>query len=193
METVPGLTFDSGPHAYRFNGSPVPGVTGILHPYSGLEHVDAELLRVTAEFGTHVHQTIDLYDTGNLDRDSLDPALEAHLVVWEAFLEDTGAKVIYSEAKVYSRKHGYAGTLDKIVSWKGRNRIIDIKTGAAVPKTVGPQVQAYNRAWNEMTGQRRMPCYCCHLRPDRYTLHQLKDPRDWDIFKAALTLHRWSH
>ncbi|KKK92433.1 hypothetical protein LCGC14_2703000, partial [marine sediment metagenome] len=34
--------------------------------------------------------------------------------------------------------------------------------------------------------------YCAHLKPDgKYDLHKLSDPRDWDIFKAALMLCKW--
>ena len=188
-----GLTLNQGSHGYKFKGNPVPGVTRVLDPYSGLEFVDAETLRATAEFGTHVHQAIHLYDMENLQRHLLSPAIEAHLAVWEGFLEETGAVVLESELAVYSKKLGYAGTIDKLLRWGKSNRLLDIKTGAAIPKTVGPQTSAYQRALYDTTGQRTTRRYCLHLEPDRYTLHLLNDPRDWDIFKAALTLHRWSH
>ena len=138
MNSPTGLTFEAGPHIYKFQGNPVPSVTGILDPYSGLEFVDAEVLRVTAEFGNHVHSACHLHDTGALNRIGLSPAIEAHLTAWERFLADTGAVVLYSGTRVYSSKLGYAGTLDKIVRWGESNRIIDIKTGSVLPKTVGP-------------------------------------------------------
>ena len=55
-----------------------------------------------------------------------------------------------------------------------------------MPRTVGPQTAAYNAALGL-----RMPRYCCLLGPGTYKLNELKDPRDFDIFKAALTLYRW--
>jgi hypothetical protein len=129
----------------------------------------------------------------NLDRPSLSPAIEAHLRAWESFLEETGAVVMWSELQVYSAKLNYAGTLDKVLRWGETNRIIDLKTGSVVPRTVGPQLEAYNRALKEQTSGKLLRKYCVHLGPDKYTLHRLNNPQDWDIFKAALTLHHWSH
>ncbi len=69
--------------------------------------------------------------------------------------------------------------------------MIDIKTGSGVPKTVGPQTAAYNEAWHAMTGQPRMQRSCVHLMPNSYSVKPLREPDDWDIFKAALLLHKW--
>lgn len=189
--TAIGLAFDEAAHAYTFHGEPVPGVTTVLEPWSGLEFVDPLTLQAAAEFGTHVHMACDFYNKGILDRSSLDPEIEAYLAGWEKYLEESGAVVVYSEAKVVHPVYKYAGTLDTICRLKKTNRLTDIKTGSAIPKTVGPQTAAYNEAWHAMTGQDRMRRQCVHLMPNDYTVQHLDRPDDWDIFKAALTLYQW--
>lgn len=191
---IQDIQFEEESHTYSHNGVKIPGVTSVLDRWSGLEHVNPQILAEAALFGTHVHDACDLYNRGELDEDDLND--NSHHVWeyfrgWVKFLEDTGAVVVESELKVHHPTLGYAGTLDNIVNLKKTNRIVDIKTGTALPKSVGPQVEAYNQAYKAMTGNRLMKRYCCHLKPYDYTLHALTNPRDWDIFKAALTMHRW--
>jgi hypothetical protein len=191
-----GLTFDEASHTYRVDGRRWPSVTQVLDRYSGLEHVDAEVLRRAAEFGTHVHAACHLYNEERLDWDRLDPALLGHVRGWQRFLEETGAVVLSSECKVLSRRHGFCGTLDARAVW-GRERgarLIDIKSTNGLPITTGPQTAGYLEAWHEMTGERMRYRYCCHLTGNgEYRLHPLKDPRDWERFKAALVVHQWLH
>ena len=186
------LEFQSEGHRYLLDGMEVPSVTGILEPYTGLEYVDRELLRRAAEFGTHVHEACHLFNLDMLNSDALDPALAPYVTAWAQFLEDTGAVVLQSEFRVASEQLGYAGTLDTIVFWGKSNRLIDIKSTAGVPRTTGPQTAAYTQAYREQTGESIRDRYCAHLKPDgKYDLHKLSDPRDWDIFKAALMLCKW--
>ncbi len=186
------LSFDGPTHTYRFGGRKVPSVTTVLEPYSGLHHVDPELLAAAAEFGTHVHDACDLYNRGKLDWSALSEPLIPYVQGWENFLNDTGAVVTASEQRVWHPRLMYAGTLDNVVHWKKSQHMIDIKTGTTVPKSVGPQTAAYSEAWKVETKQRLKMRYCCHLLGEgRYNLITLNDPQDWSIFKAALLVHRW--
>lgn len=192
---MPILTFNEGDHTYDLDGMNVPGVTSVLDPYSGLEFMRehrAELLQRAGEFGNHVHQACHLLNLEELDWDSLDPTLVPYVRAWEDFLEDTGAIVVKSEHKVYSVRHKFAGTLDVIVDWKQRLRMIDLKTTASIPKTVGPQTAAYKEAHAEMTGQYISDRYCLLLKPDgRYKSKKLDNPADWTIFQSALNVYNW--
>jgi len=184
------LEFLSASHEYRFQGRKLPSVTTVLRPYyDGLEHMDPDKLAMLALFGTHVHQTCHLFNIGMLDRDSLTPAIDSYLAGWEKCLDESGLVVLESETRVLNEELGYAGTLDVIGMFPKQKRevVIDIKTGTYVPRTVGPQTAAYNAARGK-----RVARYCCLLQPNAYKLVPLDDPRDFDIFKAALTLHRWS-
>lgn len=185
------LTFEPEEHRYFVDGREVPSVTKILEPYSCLEFVDKELLKRASEFGTNVHTACHLHDCGELDRAALDPELEPYLAGWEQFLADTGATVVLSEYRVASA-YGYAGTFDKLVAWGKSLRLIDIKSGSVVPRTVGPQVAAYVQAYAEESGAKIRDRYCLHLPGDgKYHAHKLNDARDWSIFQSALNVHRW--
>lgn len=190
--TARGLEFDEATHTYRLDGVRAPSVTQVLDPYSGLEHVDPAVLKAAAEFGNHVHLACHYFNEGTLNRAALDPPLVPYVNAWERFLNETGAVVIASECRVFSRRHGFAGTLDSRVAWGRRNRLIDIKSTTGVPRTVGPQTAGYAEAWHEMTGERMRDRYCIQLRGDgTYRSHKLEDPRDWEIFKACLVVHQW--
>lgn len=187
------LEFNETTHTYQYQGKVVPSVTQILEPYSGLEYVDQQTLEATAEFGNHVHLATHLHDIGELDRSSLDPLVDDYLVGWEKFLKDSGAVPIYSETQIYSARLRVAGTLDRIMAWNRSNSnvMIDIKTGSSITRTVGPQTAAYDEIWHEMTGQRHMKRYCVHLKSKTYNLVKQDNPNDINIFRAALTMHRW--
>jgi len=185
------IEFEPVNHIYTVDGLEVPSVTHVLEPYSSLQYVDRELLRRAAVFGDHVHQACHLFDRGELDEDTLDPELVPYLDGWKQFLADSGAVVILSEYRVASRKHGYAGTFDKLLFWGKSKRLVDVKSGSVLPKTVGPQVAAYVEAYAEQ-GERIRDRYCVHLPgAGKYKSHRLNDPRDWNIFKAALVMHNW--
>lgn len=189
-----GLTFDEVSHTYRVDGRRWPSVTQVLDRYSGLEHVEPEVLRRAAEFGNHVHAACHLFNEERLDWARLDPGLVGHVEGWRAFLEDTGAVVLSSECRVVSRRHGFCGTLDSRVAWGKSTRLIDIKSTSSLPITVGPQTAGYSEAWHEMSGERLRDRYCVHLvGAGKYIVHPLKDPRDWERFKAALVVHQWLH
>lgn len=187
-----GLTFDGPSHTYRVDGRIWPSVTQCLDRYAGLEAVPADILRRAAEFGTHVHEACHLFNEERLDWEALDPALRGHVEGWRKFLDDTGAVVLSSECRVVSRRHGFCGTLDARVAWGKSTRLIDIKSTASLPITTGPQTAAYAEAWHEMGGDRIRDRYCVQLTGEgRYKVHPLKDPRDWERFKAALVVHQW--
>jgi hypothetical protein len=186
------LTFEPREHRYFLDGKEFPSVTTILKPYSGLEHVDRDLLERAAEFGTHVHEACHLFNMGALEWASLDEPLVPYVRAWESFLEDTGAVVLLSEHRVVSERNGFAGTLDTVVFWGKSNRLIDIKSAASTPKTVGMQLAAYAEAHAEMTGERIRDRHCVRLASDgRYASTKHADPSDWSRFKAALILHKW--
>lgn len=186
-----GVAFDGPSHTYRVDGRVWPSVTQCLDRYAGLEHVDADVLRRAAEFGTHVHSACHLHNEERLDWKALDPELARYVRGWIKFLDESGAVVLSSEQRVVSRRHGFCGTLDARVAWGRTSRLVDIKSTSTLPRTVGPQTAGYGEAWHEMTGERIRDRYCVHLKPDDYVVHKLSDPRDWERFKAALVVHQW--
>lgn len=189
-----GLTFDPALHEYHHDRIKVPGVTTVLQPWNGLEHCDPDQLAMLAEFGTHVHEAVDLYNKGTLNHASLTPAVESYLMGWCRFLEESGFVVTASEERVYHPKMGYAGTLDSLgyFTHKKTMSLVDVKTGLTMPKSVGPQTAAYGEAYALEHRVRRPMRYCCLLGPGTYKLEALVNVTDFDVFKAALTIHRWA-
>ncbi len=137
-----GLTFDPALHEYHFDKMRAPGVTSVLERWNGLEHVDQDRLAMLAEFGTHVHEAVHLYNLGELNHASLTPAVESYLAGWIRFEVESGFTVVLSEERVYHPKMGYAGTLDSLGTFPRHGRdlsLVDVKTGIAMPKCVGPR------------------------------------------------------
>lgn len=191
------LDFDAAAHAYTLNGRRVPSVTQVLDPLNVLDGIPWDVLEAARVFGNHVHEACHLVNLDALDWTSLDPVLESYVRGYLKFLADSGFVVIASEERVASVKMQYAGTLDLrgvIPGRRSRRVIADIKSTAALPRTVGPQTAAYDAAHCEATGDKPHERYCLHLKPDGYTWAPLKDgPRvqDLTVFVSALNIHRF--
>lgn len=193
-----GLTFDEAAHVYRLNGAAVPSVTQALQLIDSFAGVPLDVLERAREFGQHVHRTVELDARGELDEESLDPALAEYLAGWRLFLRERKARVLASELRVCSRKLRYAGTLDALVEIAGRLTLVDVKSGAVPILTVGPQTAAYLYALRECwpslsrsTLPPSLPRACVQLTPNSYQLVPLRDPRDWNVFLSALNIHQW--
>lgn len=117
-----------------------------------------------ADRGTIVHAAVESYMDGKpVDKDAVQQALEEKNVpehLWKAtykmidgvleFLFDFEPEVFWSEATVYSREYGYAGTADLICKMRIGDSvlpvILDIKTGKAVYNETAMQLTAYASA-----------------------------------------------
>ena len=116
-----------------------------------------------ADRGTVVHAAVEAYVAGQkVDLDHVQFQLEEKQVpeaLWPAtykmidgvleFLFDFEPEILRSESTVYSREHGYAGTLDMLAKIRiGRSilpAVLDIKTGKAIYNEVAMQLAAYGR------------------------------------------------
>jgi hypothetical protein len=179
-----GLTFDTENHVYGYRGRVIPSVTqilgAVLNEYAG---IPPDVLERAADFGRHVHAATDLNDRGELDEDALDPQLLGHLKQWRRFLSETGFVVTTIERRVFNKRLGYAGTLDREGLWKNTSWVLDIKTGA-VPKSVGPQLSAYQHALDPAPKKR----LCVALTANNYKLIPCDEPSDFSIFQSCLNV-----
>lgn len=182
------LTFDEAAHAYHVAGVRWPSVTQVLDPLLELDGIPWGILAAAAAFGQHVHQACHLFNLGRLDWHRLDPALMPYVSAWQRFLTETGCVVVASEMRVAHRRLRYAGTLDTIGLIRGHRELVDIKSTAAIPRTVGPQTAAYAEAAGEPRIRRRV----VQLRDDgTYRSESLKSSADWHLFLSALNIHQW--
>lgn len=190
------VEFNAGRHEYRVGGVLFPSVTQVLDPLEDWSAVPASILRAAADFGDHVHKACHLHDTGTLDWSSLDAELIPYVEQYQLFLEETGAVVLASELRVAHEGLRYAGTLDKLLLLHDHESLVDLKTTAVVPRTVGPQTAGYAQAVqpSSMRSSRLMKRrYCLHLQADKYRLIPQRDPTDINVFHAALTLYHWQN
>lgn len=206
------LEFDPVRHAYTLNGLPVPSVTRVISPLNEFSTFIREgTLAKAAERGTAVHFATELHDQAFLDdlagaepaptpdtiwrpeEDAL-PAVRPYLGAWRRFLADTAFEVHEIEARTFSSRHRYAGTIDRLGVLNGQRCVIDIKTTSAIGPQVGIQLAAYQAATNEHrpAAERYRKRFACQLRPDgSYRLEEFRDPADWSVFLALLQLHNW--
>lgn len=192
------LEFNAEAHEYLLDGQRVPSVTQVLDPLLELWRVDPALLESAREFGSHVHMAVDLFNRGELDEASLDPALVPPLSGWKAFLRATGTEIVESEARVFHRGARYAGTLDAVGLMPGRRgrgevrALIDVKSGV-LPFTVGPQTAAYESARRslELPPCRRRLCVQLTSEPPFYRVHELTELSDLTMFLSALNVYRF--
>jgi len=186
---MPELVFSAARHEYRLDGRVLPSVTQILAPLEDFGSVPAEVLARAAEFGTHVHQAINLMLRCVLDWNSLDLALVPYVAGAQRFVEESGLHVIASEMRVYHKGLHFAGTLDLLADWKGSRCLFDWKTGA-IPRSTGPQLAGYALALATAAPpvKRR---YCVQLIPNDYRVTALTDPADRGIFQSCLNVYHW--
>lgn len=171
----------------------MPGVTSILEPLQLYEWEDnpfitAEILQAARDFGRNVHIATHLFDMGELDEEALSPPLVPYLDGWKAFLFETGFTITHSEERVWNKKAGYAGTLDRRGLLAKRKWLLDIKSGA-MPWTVGYQTAAYQEAIPP--AERPRSRMAVQLLPTgRYRVHEQKDDGDFQIFLSALNIFK---
>lgn len=183
---MPTLTFDPEKHEYRLDGVKLIGVTTVLREAKLYDFYG--LSGYYAERGTAIHTVTELDDKGALNEaanDIVNPVIP-YLDAWRKFKDETGVEVLQTEEAVFHPIYRYAGTLDRRVLWRGREGIIDLKSGLKAPwHTL--QTAAYAKTFN-----RPLLRFSLYLRQNgTYELDEHKDPDDWEIFKAALLLVNW--
>ena len=188
------LAFDEPTHTYTLDGERVPSVTQVIKPLAMLDDVPEMVLEQARARGSRVHAAVDAYNRGAFDAE-LPPAERGYLDAWCGFLADSGAVVVASELRVAHPKLRYAGTLDTLLDVAGRTWLVDAKTTASVPPSVGPQTAGYAAAYGLVDKGLLLPVHrraCVLLRPDgKYRVHPLNDPADWAMFQSCLNIYKW--
>lgn len=133
----------------------------------------------TADIGTQVHEWIEAYidSSFGLCDSPADPVNEHiknsvnQFLAWE---EENEVEWLVAEQRIYSRKYGYAGTMDSEAIVKGKFTLVDLKTGSGIYPEMFMQVAAYAKARQEENGQKH----------DQLCI--LRIPRDGDSFEYVV-------
>lgn len=191
------LTFNDELHEYRLGGVVVPSVTQVLGKLHDFSMVPRDVLEAACVRGTIVHRLCEYHDLNDLDPSSIGewwPYLDA----WINFIADYGAEWHGIEQRGYSRRHGFAGTMDRrgVFAKKAPGRwIVDVKTSVQPHRVWGMQTAAYRQIATEedpswMLARRAT----VQLRPDgTYRFLEWSDPEDWTAFLALIHLSNWSN
>lgn len=128
----------------------------------------------------------ELEDAGALKMEEIPNTLGGYVDGWKKFKDDTGVEIVLSEEAVCNRIYRYAGTLDRMILWKGKKAVVDIKSGNSAPWHA-LQTMAYAKCYNEPLLR-----FCLYLsNRGQYQLEEHKDPSDWDVFRGALAVVNW--
>lgn len=196
---IQGLEFDSSAHTYRYEGRWVPNVTLVTDSLSSYAGVPPDVLKRKAEIGDAVHFATELYDEDDLDFTTLPEEIAGYVNGWVKFRDETGWVTELSEHRVFSKKYQYAGTLDcigrftKLRHIRSRHTVVlDKKTTYDYLPSFGPQIAAYQQAWNESNTPKATRRVAVRLKPDgTYEMYECDDPTDWSVYLSALTLRNW--
>lgn len=190
---------------------------------AAVDHIKGARYRDTgtkADRGTIVHGALESYLAGKpLSQETVEAQLKEARVplnMWKStaamiaglmeFLYDEEPEVYWSEATVYSRQHGYAGTADLIARMRvGGSRlpvILDVKTSKAIYDETALQLCAYAKAdfvgqddgtESLLTPEGEPIEYGVVVRPTAAGKYEkavftLADPDLFDLFLGALTV-----
>lgn len=121
------ITYDDATHTYYRDGVVTPSVTQVL---TETGYINKRFYNQAAcDRGTAIHKATEKMDLFGDTPDHFPAELQRHLTGWQNFLADTGAEVMAIEKLVDFPALDYAGTLDRIILWKGKLWIVDIKSG----------------------------------------------------------------
>ena len=170
------ITFDAERHLYTLRGLPVPSVTqvlrsanyvsfyqdltdkiaeGALSPADGVYALIQRGARLTAarDRGQRVHAALQYMLEDDLDDSSLDAEVRGYLESGRAYLAAHVTEMKRAEMRVYSLRHGFAGTCDLLaVHDDGFLSVDDFKSGEPDAVAADLQTAAYLGALLEMAG-----------------------------------------
>lgn len=191
MTAEHAITFDDAGHRYAVDGQPIPSVTQILDACgfgSWRKFSEAAALDYSSALGTAAHMAVALLLTGELDFDSLDPALIGRVDAAQRFIKELGVWVYSVEELVYHPTYRYAGRLDLRCTVAGAPAVVDWKTGVVHP-SVAVQLAGYAGCLPDPLTHDR---FSVQLRDDgQYRIHRYsraEHREDWMMFCACATV-----
>lgn len=154
--------------------------------------------RKAATVGSLAHDWISQYIAGEEPELPVNQNVLQAVKAFLAWVEANRVKFHLTERKVYSRKHGFAGTLDFEARVNGEMVIGDLKTSSGIWPEFALQTAAYQHARQEETGKRYRKRLILRLGKDPrldggidFEIHELTRFRDdFKAFLGALSLKR---
>jgi hypothetical protein len=142
-------------------------VTEVLFPFSGISHVDKEILRKAADRGTAVHKHCDAIISGMGD-EPIDEKWNGYMESFKKWIP--GKKFFKNPGRLYDEKYMITGECDGIYQDEDGNMVLfDLKTSAKEGKTWTLQGSAYFEMMRDIGfGEDDTPCQeICFVKLDR--------------------------
>jgi PD-(D/E)XK nuclease superfamily len=121
----------------------------------GKEKANQRELQKAGDIGSQAHKLIEWNLRASLMQDAgpsphvTDKATWAFMA-WEDWKKSVNLKPIWIEQTVWSKRYGYAGTMDLLAEVNGKLTVVDWKTGKAIYPEAYLQNAAYRHALREM-------------------------------------------
>lgn len=147
--------------------------------------VNKEDLEYAGLRGKHIHRAHYLYLLDDLDVESLDESYRGYCNAFIKFYKEQNIEVWDSENILHSDTLLTAGSFDLMCSLNGYGSVVEFKTSATMPKTVGLQTAGYKILWNQNKPKNKVLFrYGVHLKKTgKYTIHRCEDSNDNRIFE----------
>lgn len=116
----------------------------LLKDVDGLKNAPWAHRDKRADEGTQVHAVNEMIVAGQtVDPMVFAPEVRPYITHYQAWIEREKPEFLALEAAVFSREHGYAGTMDTIVKLRGRQIVLDYKTSGDSYPDHSLQLAAY--------------------------------------------------
>lgn len=111
------------------------------------------------------------------------------------FFDTVKPKLLVSELRIMSLKHGFAGTLDDLMVIDNHLYLVDKKTGKSLHKEMRMQLAAYCVGLEETYGIRVDKRAILHLKETRtgfnFKLVETDVGKDFKMYRNVKSIHKW--
>ena len=172
-------------------------VTECLSKYNDFSKIDPLILHNACERGTKVHNYCFLYAKQEYFPEPDDNNIAGFVESFAQFFDEMVEDVIELEKRYYDKDFKITGAIDAVVRLRGSDVpvIIDYKTPVAESKTWKMQLSAYKWLYdNDLnTKEKSKRRIALMLKKDGSfpKIIEYTSPQDWELYKAALSLHRY--
>jgi hypothetical protein len=135
--------------------------------------------------GTAVHLATAFLDDRDLDWSSLHPSVVPRVRQYQRFLDVVRPEILAVEEEVVNATFGYIGHVDRRLRINGTEAVLDLKSPSKAAWHA-IQLSLYAAAY-----PRPMARFNLYLGDQTYQLVQHRDPTDWTVAKAAITVASW--
>ena len=193
------LQFDDATHTYRLDGRVIPSVTQILKQVVDFSMVPPDVLERKCALGSALHMAIALDHEGDLDEDSVDPAVRPYLDGWRKFVADMGRALVIHAAEVpmASKRYGYGVTPDIWGAIGGEPCVVELKSSSVIHPATALQTAAQEAAIFEaghFSEFRTLVVrrFCVQLKPTGgYAVKEFNSAGDFGVFLALRSVWGW--